>query len=666
MPKKDKGHLSLQNAGSGRRQAANGDALAKSSRAKDRVHEQRLFLFRSIFCALIVILSFGVILANTAHLTINKHEFYQTRSESNRIKREPIAPVRGSIYDRHGRELAINLPSHRLEIVPEHVEDKAALFDFLSKMLGTTQEAFDAVFDHHPNRKPYRGWPVHFRLTDAEMSRIAVELYRFPALQIRSDLTRHYPEGEEFAHILGYVGRKDADDVATLDASNYAATTHIGKIGIEKYYEDILHGEVGYRHIEENAEGREIREIDRTDPKPGKNLYLHLDIDLQKAAEEALGDFMGAALVMDVKDGAIYSMVSNPSFDPNLFVNGISHADFDILNTSAAKPMFNRVIYGQYPPGSTIKPMLGLAGLESQVYDAETSIYCPGYYSLPGNSHRYRDWKRYGHGEVDIHKAVVESCDVYYYNLAVDMGIDAMHEELSRYGFGRETGIDLSSERAGLLPSPEWKVESRGVQWYKGETVIAGIGQGYMTATPLQMVVSTAVVANDGIKPQPRLLYGVEEVGEGKMAIREPEFDVPVPVRNASNWRMIKDSMVNVVTSNVGTARKIDDQLLMSVAGKTGTSQVFSLGQDETYDEESIQRRLRDHALFVAYAPIKEPEIAVVVIVENGGSGGAVAAPIAKDIINAYHRLYRSDEPVAESPKMTNHSVNAMDTISYH
>lgn len=615
-------------------------SATRSSRTEDLIREQRVFGLRAIISGFLVFVSFAFIAVHAAFLTIEKYDYYQTRSENNRIKREPIAPVRGNIYDRHGRELAINLPSHRLEVIPQKIDDQSALLEFLSSAVGINAESLEDMTRRRGYRKPYEGIPIKFRLTDAEIARISVDIHRFPELQIRSDLTRFYPEGDNFAHVVGYVGRVDARDLQSVDQSDYAGTTHIGKNGIEKFYEDTLHGQVGYRHIEVNAQGREIAELDRTDPVPGRNIYLNVDIDLQAGVEAALGGFKGAAVVMNPKDGSILSMVSNPSFDPNLFVNGISHKDFDALNLSTAKPLFNRILNGQYPPGSTIKPMMGLVGLETGTYGRNTIVYCPGYFSLPGSDHRYRDWKRVGHGEVDLHKSIVESCDVYFYKLAVELGIDKMFEELSYYGFGRKTGIDMLGEKPGLLPSPEWKMRRHGAQWYVGETVIAGIGQGYMLATPLQMAVSTAVIANDGKKPIPRLLYGIENTGDGKMTVNPTVYDVPIPIRYPKNWSTIKESMESVVTSSKGTARKINKELLITAAGKTGTSQVFSLRQDQDYDADAIENRLHDHALFVAYAPIKDPEIVVAVIVENGGSGGAIAAPIAKDIINAYADLY--------------------------
>jgi penicillin-binding protein 2 len=635
------------NPGRKTNKVVNNDQLYKQSRVKDKVLELRLFSVRAVVSGLLVFGALLVILGNAAFLTVNKHDYYTTRSENNRIKREPIAPVRGNIYDRHGRELAINLPSHRLEVVPEKVKDKEALYEYLSSAVGLTREGFENINKQKRHRKAYRGVPIKFRLSDAEIARISVELHRFPELQIQSDLTRFYPQRDKMAHVIGYVGRVDSRDLERLDANNYASTTHVGKIGIEKYYEDILHGQVGFRHIEVNAQGREIGEIDRTEPIPGRNIYLQVDIALQEVAEAALGSFKGAAVVMNPKTGAVLSMVSNPSFDPNLFVNGISHKDFNALNTSTAKPLFNRILNGQYPPGSTIKPMMGLVGLETKTFSKFQKIYCPGYFSLKGHKHRFRDWKRVGHGKADLHKAIVESCDVYFYELANKLGIDLMFAELSYYGFGRKTGIDLHSEKSGLLPSSAWKMRRFGKQWYDGETVIAGIGQGYMLATPLQIAVATAVIANNGKKPIPRLLYGIENAGDGKMAVKQIQYDIPVPIRNMDNWKLIRKGMEDVVATRKGTAHKIRKSLQMSVAGKTGTSQVFSLRQDQNYDANSIEARLHDHALFVAYAPIKDPDIVVAVIVENGGSGGAVAAPIAKTIINAYHSLYKNkvDEP---------------------
>ncbi len=630
---------------------------------KDHLRETLLFnrrLIAGLFIAGGLVL---VLVARLAQLQILEHDHYTTLSENNRVSIEPVAPTRGLIYDRNGVLLAQNLPSFRLEIVPEHVPDMEATLDRLRKLV-RLDEADLARFRQTLKRKRrFEGVPLRFRLSDEEVARVSVHRHRLPGVFIRAELARHYPLGRLAAHAVGYVGRISEAELAGLSdnlrhcqagappaeaagllrhvdeetlcelmaPSNYAGTWHMGKVGIERYYEYLLHGRVGYQKVETNAQGRVLKVLERTLPVPGRSLYLNLDVRLQRAAETAFGDHNGALVALEPRTGAVLALVSMPGYDPNRLV-----ADYRRLTASPDRPLFNRAIQGQYPPGSTLKPFIALAGLELDMMQASDSILCPGYYLLKGDERRYRDWKKEGHGGVDMERAIVESCDVYFYDLALALGIDRIHDYLARFGFGRRTGIDLPGELPGLLPSREWKRRHHGLPWFPGETLITGIGQGFTLTTPLQLAEVTATLANGGRRLHPQLVRALADA-EGV-----PEQTVPprsageVGVRVPAHWQAVVRAMRRVVHSVHGTARGIGHNVGYAIAGKTGTAQVFGIKEDEEYVEEEIAKRLRDHALFIAFAPVEDPRIAVAVIVENGGSGGTVAAPVARAVMDAW------------------------------
>jgi penicillin-binding protein 2 len=454
--------------------------------------------------------------------------------------------------------------------------------------------------------------------------------------RIKSRLARDYPLGDLLAHTLGYVGRIDERELQQLDTSNYAATAHIGKTGVEKTYENELHGRVGYQQVETNARGRVLRVLERTPPEPGRNLHLNIDVRLQLAAQQAFGVEHGALVAIDPTNGGVLALVSLPSFDPNLFVNGIDTVSYNALASSREQPLFNRALNGQYPPGSTIKPLYGLLGLESGEIRADTQIWDPGFFMLKGDERRYRDWRKEGHGWVDFNKSIVESCDTFYYELAQTLGIDRMSEFMRAFGFGRATGIDLTGESAGLMPSREWKRRVHRQPWFPGETLITGIGQGFTLTTPLQLASSTATLASFGHHVTPTVVAAVEAPDTGRRAPLGIKKFPPVRVLDQGNWQRVHRAMVNVVHSPTGTGRSISRNLPYSIAGKTGTAQVFGIKQDEEYVVEDVAKHLRDHALFVAFAPADKPRIAIAVIVQNGGGGGAVAAPIARKVMDTY------------------------------
>jgi penicillin-binding protein 2 len=602
---------------------------------RDHITEARLFAGRNIVALIFVLLFLAILILRLGELQLLEHKHFTTKSIDNRVRVEPIPPTRGLIYDRNGVLLAQNLPAHSLEITPEQVKDLEKTIGQLGEIIEISEGNLKRFNQLRKQQRRFDSIPIRVDLTDEEIARFAINRHRFPGVEIKAKLLRTYPLGKETAHVLGYVGRINQKELESLDASNYSGTSHVGKSGVEKFYEKHLHGVVGSRRVEVNALGRTLRILDSQAPKPGANLYLSLDIKLQQEAINALGDENGAVVAIDPSDGSILALVSNPSFDPNLFVNGISSKDYKALRNSPDNPIFNRALLGRYPPGSTTKPIIGLAGLELKKTSKSQEVFCRGYFQLPNNEHKYRDWKKTGHGHTNIKKAIIESCDVYFYDLANKLGIDHIHNYLSKFGFGQEPEVDISGAVSGLLPSREWKLRTRGEQWYTGETLIVGIGQGYFLATPLELASSTATLAAKGKRYAPRILQAIQTSEREKPAPVLPTIKQRVPIVSSSNWNHVIDAMTKVIDSPRGTAKVIHTDKY-SIAGKTGTAQVFSIKQDETYDEEKIEKKLRDHALFISFAPAKKPKIAVAVIVENGGSGSSVAAPIARRIMDLY------------------------------
>jgi len=608
---------------------------------KDYLRESQLFLSRALAAATLVVLLLLLLVGRLVYLQIQNHAHYTTLSKDNRVKIEPLPPTRGLIFDHEGRILAQNLPAYSLEIVPEKAGDVDATIQALSRLIPIGEEDLKRFQRLRRQRRRFDSIPLRVRLSDREVARIAVNRHRYPGVDIRATLLREYPFAAETAHLLGYVGRINEQELQRIDTSNYSGTNYIGKNGVEKSYEGLLHGEVGLQQVEVNAKGRVLRVLESQPPTPGDNLKLYIDMRLQEAALRALGDYNGAVAAIDVETGGVLALASKPGFDPNLFVEGISSKAYQALKESPDKPLFNRAIRGQYPPGSTVKPFIGLAGLEAGVVQFHQETYCPGYYQLPGKEHKYRDWKKWGHGKVDMHKAIVQSCDVYYYELARTLGIDRLHDFLAKFGFGQRTGVDLNGELPGLLPSRAWKRRSRQEPWYPGETLIVGIGQGYFLTTPLQLASATATLASRGRRIQPRIVETIIRPDGTRLPTLSRVTQLPQV--DSMHWEEIIAAMTDVVESPHGTARRIRSPDYR-IAAKTGTAQVFTLAQEEEYDEETVAKRNRDHALFIAFAPVQKPRIAVAVIVENGGHGGSVAAPIAKKIMDLY-LLNKSDTP---------------------
>jgi penicillin-binding protein 2 len=613
-------------------------ALYKSNNTiKDHFRETRLFTTRAAVALIITITLMLVLLGRLVTLQVLEHESYQVLSDRNRIHIRPVTPTRGLIYDRNGVLLAQNLPSFSLDLVPEQIEDMDDTIKQLAEIITISEEEIK-TFKARLKKSSRRHKPVSLRsrLSEEDVARFAVNRHRFTGVDTVARLYRHYPQGSLGVHAVGYVGRINERELQRIDPTNYEGTDYIGKTGLEKFYEDLLHGEVGIEQVETNAQGRTLRALDRTPPIPGLNLHLSMDIELQRIAENAFGKDDGALVAIDPINGDVLALVSMPTFDPNLFVEGINSKTYKALQDSSSQPLFNRALRGRYPPGSTIKPFFGLAGLEYGLIQSGVRTICPGWYMLEGDDRKYRDWKKQGHGLVDLTQAIVQSCDVYFYDLALTLGIDRLSQFMEPFGFNDLTGIDTSGELTGLMPSREWKRKTRHKPWYPGETLITGIGQGFSLTTPIQLASATAALSRYGQQLRPRMVAATEDPDSNERVWLPAVPNVAVPIVNQSNWEYIIRAMTKVVHSPRGTARRISRGAKYKIAGKTGTAQVFGIKQDEEYVAEDIEKHLRDHALFIGFAPVENPRIAVAVIVENGGSGGAVAAPIARKIMDHY------------------------------
>ena len=616
---------------------------------KDHHSEKQLFVARIVLTSVVSIILLGIVIARLIQLQLVEHELFAERSQGNRIRIEAVPPTRGLIFDRKGKVLAENLPAYQLELIPEQVPNLDDALGRLERIRLIKKEDIPRIKNLVRTGPRFKPVTLRFRLSDEEIARFALQRPRFPGVDLQPRLVRHYPNGELVAHAIGYVGALSSADLTRLDEADYAGTSHTGKTGVEHFNENMLHGTVGFRQIVTNALGRQVpvetqdfadNLPQRENPVPGANLYLSLDIDLQRVAYEQLAGRRGAVVAIDPNNGEILALVSSPSFDPNAFATGMSPSEYNALQSNEDLPLFNRAIRGNYPPGSTIKPMLSLAALQVGATNLTRRSLCIGWYSLPGNKHRYRDWRREGHGEVNLHDALEQSCDVYFYEISRDIGIDTMHQYLQQFGLGNSTGLDITGEADGLVPSREWKRQAfrkrEDQVWFPGETIIASIGQGYMLATPLQLANAVAALSMRGQRYRPHLVAAFEDPLNGRRTLIAPEPLTRVSIDNSFYWDNILNAMHDVMHSPTGTARDAGQGATYDMAGKSGTAQVFSLAQDEEYDEEQIEERLRDHALFIAFAPLDEPRIAVSVIIENGSSGSRIAAPIARTLMDLY------------------------------
>ena len=625
---------------------------------KDHEAEKKLFNHRLVVAGVFIVVLFAALILQLVNLQIYQHEYFTARSDGNRMHSQYVPPARGLIFDRSGNLLAENQPIFTLTVVPEQVESFDETLEILNRLIRLTDDDIEQFNSRlQRNRVPFSSVPLRYILDEEEKSKVAVNGHLLPGISIEPQLVRRYPLAGLTAHSVGYVSeinREELDSLSDAEKENYGGTNHRGKTGIERTYEDLLHGTVGYEIVEKNNRGRVMRRLDRTDPVAGKNITLHMDAQLQIAAENALGDFRGAVVAIDPNTGGILAMVSKPTFNPNLFVTGISSKDYDILvKDEVNTPLFDRTT-NPYPPGSTIKPFLGLAGLHHEHIDYDFAIEDPGYFRLPGVSYRWGDYTLRtqiggGHGHTDLMKAIYQSCDTFFYDLGNRMGIDTIHDFMAKFGFGNNFAVDIAYARTGVLPSREWKMASRGEPWYPGDTINSSIGQGYMWATPLQLATAVSIIANEGKVVPPRMLKAVD--GE----LFEPIIENPMPdvmVNDSDYWRYIEDAMTMVVHRpfsdqfrDYGTAYEsiamADREMSYKMAGKSGSAQVVGISQDILSSSDIMVSDLnKDHGLFISFAPAQNsqiaPQIAIAVFVENGEHGSSVAGPIAKQVIDTY------------------------------
>ena len=612
--------------------------MNKPVELKNHLREIFNFRFRLVISIGFVALLLSILLLRFFYLQVLRHDYYQTLAESNRISIVPIVPNRGLILDRHGVVLAHNYSGYTLEITSSKVKDLEATINDLSTLVEITPKDRKRFKKLQSESHNFESLMIRNRLSDEEVARFAAQQYRFPGVEIKARLFRDYPYADKTSHLIGYIGRINETDVEQLEendlAANYRGSDYIGKTGLEQSYESELHGATGVEQVEVDSAGRAVRVLSRKPPVSGNTLVLSIDAKLQEIAEQSFGNYRGALVAIDPNNGEVLAFVSKPGYDPSLFVDGIDPQSWDELNNSLDHPLNNRALRGQYPSGSTIKPFMALAGLFYNTRSPDRTISDPGYFTLPGSSHQYRDWKKGGHGSVDMFKSIVISCDTYYYGLATELGIDNIHNFLSRFGFGKKTGIDLEGETSGLLPSQEWKMKRYKEKWYAGDTVSVGIGQGYSTVTPMQLAYATATLANNGIAYKPHLVREVRSSrsNESRLIETKPEFDMKL---DPAHLDLVKRAMA-AVTQPGGTAAQASAGAPYHIAGKTGTAQVIGMKQGEKYDAIKIDERHRDHAWFIAFAPAEQPRIALVVLAENGGHGGGTAAPIARKVMDYY------------------------------
>jgi penicillin-binding protein 2 len=619
----------------------------------DRQQEQRIFSTRVVLSLCIVLGLTSVVLYRYFDLQINRHLDYVTNSNKNRIHIRSVAPTRGLIFDRHGQLLADNRPAFTLNIIPDRAQNTDSLIAQLGLLLSISDKDI-ARFEKRAKRsKGFAPVPLKYNLTEEERAILAVNSHLLAGTEVSAQLMRFYPQRELLTHTLGYVGRINDREIRTIDPENYRGTDFIGKIGLEKYYEETLLGKVGTEQVETDARGRVMRVLDKKDPVSGSNLTIHIDSQLQRVALDALKNERGALVAIDVKTGGILSMVSTPSYDPNLFTSGISQKQYDGLLKSPDRPLFNRALRGQYPPGSTVKPLFGLIGLQHKIFDLDYSINDPGYFFMEGIKRPWRDHNadQGGHGQgVDLAEAIIESCDVFFYTTGVKAGIDLLSKESALFGLGDITGIDLPGEKRGIMPSRDWKKENRRQDWFNGDTINMSIGQGFMLTTPLQLAVMSARIAARGKTVVPKLLKSIngEEIA--------PEYAPDQIEYDDRYWDYIHKAMIDVVHSDRGTARGISKGLNYKLAGKTGTAQVISIHEKEKYDSSKIDKRKWDHALFVAFAPADNPKVALGLIVENGEHGSRTAAPIARKVIDRYLSDYLQKSPNNDALRLAKYS----------
>lgn len=598
--------------------------------------ENKIFSSRMMMVFIFVIFFALTLIVRLFNLQITHYDYYTEEALGNQMRTLPITPTRGKIFDRNGKILATNQLAYKLTLTPEKTKNITKTLVVL-KMLGLINDK--DIDSFHKNRKRYKKFqniPLKHNLNETQVAKFLVR-NQFVGVEIEPYFHRIYPYNNSSVHAIGYVSRMSKKDKEIYDKKNYLGTSFVGKTGIEKQYETLLHGINGIKQIERNVTGRVIDTKIIQAPEAGQDLYLSIDLDMQQKAESLLQGKRGSIVVINVKNGEVLTLVSTPIYNPNWFVDGISHKNYNQLQTSKDIPQLNRAVQGLYPPGSTVKPMVALAGLEEGVITKHNKVFCPGYYKLPNVKRKFNDWKRTGHGLVDMKDSIAQSCDVFFYRLADKMGIDSLHDNLTVFNFGSKTGIDIPGERGGILPSKTWKKINKDEPWYRGETLIAGIGQGFMTSSPLQLAVATAALANKGRLFQPKLLKNIRLPNQVIKEVAQEAY-IQIPIKNIQNWEDVIEGMRQTIYAPKGSARRLNKGLTYTLAGKTGTAQVFGLDAEEQYIAANLDERLRDHALFTGFAPVNNPQIAIAVIVENAGSGSSKAAPLAREVLDVYFK----------------------------
>ncbi|EOC1797262.1 penicillin-binding protein 2 [Vibrio fluvialis] len=615
--------------------------LRKRSPIRDYLAEARLFRNRAVVSFVGIVLMMSILVANLYNIQVNQYQDYKTRSNDNRIKVVPIAPNRGLIYDRNGVLLAENRPVFSLEIIPEKVKNMDETIARLQQILTITPEQIAAFEKERRQTRRFNSVPLLTQLTEEEVAKFSVQQYKYPGVSVSANLKRYYPYGEVLTHVIGYVSRINDRDIERLvregKEANYQATRDIGKLGIERYYEDLLHGEAGYQEVEVNSRGRVIRTLKYVPPTPGKDIVLNLDIKLQLYVHSLFNGRRGSAVVLDPKDNGVLAMVSSPSYDPNAFVHGISGKEYSELLNDKDRPLVNRTTLGIYPPGSTVKPFIAVSALEEGVITPNTTRNDPGYWRIPNSKTRpFRDWLRWGHGKVDIIKALEESVDTFFYQIAYDMGIDRLSDWMMKFGFGDYTGIDITEESKANMPTRDWKMARHRTPWYQGDTIPVGIGQGYWTATPMQLAKATSVLVHHGKVIAPHLLRSTINNGEEFSTQKETEYVTYPPITGVPDkyWNMAIEGMYLVNHGKRGTARRAFQGLQYKSAGKSGTAQVFGLAEGQEYNADELAEHLRDHALFTGFAPVDDPKVIVTIVLENAGGGSSNGAPVVRQIFD--------------------------------
>jgi penicillin-binding protein 2 len=600
--------------------------------------ESALFMRRTLVVFIAIIIAISILISNLYYLQISSFKKYQTRSNANRISVQTIPPNRGLIYDRNGIILAENRPVYNLEIIVNKTENLNKNIIELTNLLSLSEHEVKQFYSKNRYARSFRPIVIRQQLTQKEVALFTVNQHKFKGFSIQANLKRFYPFGDSFTHVLGYIAKINSNDLKRIDergeSARYRATYYIGKLGIEKYYEELLHGKPGQRQVEVDSWGKVIRTLSFTPPTPGRDIKLNIDVRLQLKAQQLLGDNRGSIILMDTRTGGILSLVSSPSYDPNLFVQGISRKEYQQLLQSKDRPLINRATQGRYPPASTIKPQMELLELDSGVITETTTINDPGWWIVPNSKRRFRDWKRWGHGKVDVYHAIEQSCDTFFYQAAYETGIDRINPFMNKFGFGQYSGLDIGEETKAIMPSREWKRARFNEPWYDGDTISVGIGQGYWTVTPIQLTKATAILSRRGDILEPHILKSIFSTDGAFSPAHESQ--IPIQLKDEKYWDIALDAMHGVTSKRKGTAYKAFKETTYTVAGKSGTAQVINMKEDEEYDADKINERHRDNAMFVAFAPFESPEIVATVVLENAGGGSSNAAPIARALFDEH------------------------------